>query len=128
MDSPINISSSVYKNIRSIIGKNSRKIQKNYNRRIYYNPNLSNKCSRNYGSKLRCFTEEELKQTCSCMCKDGQKIGIFPNISGGFLLVFLCLIFIMLCLIVCLQYGVFEFSLKKFRNFIQYQPEFLSLN
>lgn len=128
MDNPINVSSSVYKNIRSVIGKNSRKLQKSHNRKVYFNPNLSNKCRRNYGSKLRCFTDEELRQTCSCMCKDGQNVGVFPNISGGIFFLLLCLIFITLCLVVCLQYGVFEFSLKKFRDFIQYQPDILNIN
>ena len=127
MDSPVNMSSDIYKNIRGITGKNSRQIQKRHNRKVYYNENISEKCSRNYGSKLRCFTDEELKQTCSCMCKDGQTIAIFPHINGSILFVVLCLILIAICLAICFQKGLFDFSLKKLKNFIQYQPNILKV-
>ena len=40
MDSPVNMSSDIYKNIRGITGKNSRQIQKRHNRQVYYNENI----------------------------------------------------------------------------------------
>lgn len=123
MDTPINISGSVYKNLKSVIGKNSRQIQKKNNRKIYYNLNGGQKTARNYGSKLKCYTDEELKQKCSCMCKEGQTIAYFPNIAGSIFFIVVCVTLVMLCVVFSLQSGLFEFSLKKFRNFIQYKPE-----
>ena len=127
MDSPINISSSVYQNIKSVIGKNSRQIQKKNKRKVYYNSNISPKCSRNYGSKLRCFTDEELRQKCSCMCRENQKYYLLPSIGSGFIFVLLCVVLVLVCVVVCVQWGLFDFSLKKFKNFIQYQPDELKI-
>ena len=127
LDTPINISTSVYKNIKSVIGKNSRRIQKRNNRTIYFNSNISSKCNRNYGNKLRCFTDDELREKCSCMCKEGQSVSFFPNVGGTILFVLLCIVLVVLCLILCMKLGVFDFTLKKFKDFIQYQPDMLRI-
>jgi hypothetical protein len=128
LDTPVNISTSVYKNIKTIISKNSRRIQKRNNRPIYFNSNISNKCNKNYGNKLRCFTNDELREKCRCMCKEGQTIAYFPNIGGSILFLILCIILIVICVLLCLRLGLFEFSLKKLRDFIQYQPDMLKVN
>jgi carbonic anhydrase len=128
MDTPVNISNSVYSNIKSVIGKNSRRIQKKYSRKIYFNSNISDKCNRNYGSKLKCYTDEEIKQKCSCMCKKGETIAYFPNIGSALLFIILCIVLIVVCLVLCIQFGLFDFTLKKFKNFIQYQPDILKLS
>jgi len=125
MDTPVNIASAVYTNIKSVIGKNSRRLQKRNNRPIYFNSNISNKCNRNYGSKLRCFTDDELREKCRCMCKDGDVGKREMGLGAGVLFIILMIVLIVVCILVCLQLGLFEFSLKKFREFIQYQPDTL---
>ena len=64
-DNPVNCSLKFYENLKKVSGNNARNIQKFNNRTLYYNHNNSNKANRNYGSKLRCYTDKEFKQACS---------------------------------------------------------------
>lgn len=125
MDTPTNIGTGSYRNLKSIIGKNSRHTQKLNNRVVYYNPNSSGKASRNYGSKLRCYTDTELRQACKCMCKDGQTVATFPNINGTLLFVVCLLLLITLVIYIAIQKGLF--SLKPLKDFIRHQPKVLML-
>jgi carbonic anhydrase len=64
-DNPVNCSLKFYENLKKVSGNNARNIQKFNNRTLYYNHNNSNKANRNYGSKLRCYTDKEFKKSCS---------------------------------------------------------------
>ena len=64
-DNPVNCSLKFYENLKKVSGNNARNIQKFGNRQLYYNHNNSNKANRNYGSKLRCYTDKEFKKECA---------------------------------------------------------------
>lgn len=120
MDTPVNISNAAYLNVKALIGKNSRKLQSINNRGIYFNPNTGAKNSKNYGSKLRCYTDEELRKTCKCMLgvKDSDNfLGI--NIKGGLILVLFLTTFIILVVYIGYTSGVFSGAFEKIMNFIQ---------
>ena len=127
MDSAVNIGTTVATNIKNIIGKNSRQLQKTNNRTIYYNPNNDPKNNRNYGSKLRCYTDTELRRKCSCMCKDGQTVDIFPSINKQTLLILFLLLFIALFIYIAIQIGLFSGLFKKFKEFITMKPVVLEV-
>jgi len=127
MDSAVNISQTVYQNIKNIIGKNSRQIQKTHSRTIYYNPNNDIKNNRNYGSKLRCYTDTELRRKCKCMCKDGKTVDIFPSINKKWLLILLIILFIGLFIYVAIQIGLFNGVFTKFKDYIQSKPTVLKV-
>lgn len=70
MDSAINMNTDCYTNLKMILGKNIRPIQRTYSRNIYYNPNNAAKNNKNFGSKLKCYTDEQLASRCACLMKN----------------------------------------------------------
>jgi carbonic anhydrase len=120
MDTPVNISNAAYLNLKALIGKNSRKLQSINNRGIYFNPNTGAKSAKNYGSKLRCYTDEELRKTCKCMLgeKDNQTfLGI--QIKGGWLLLLFLVTFIVLICYIGHHKGIFKGAFGNLMNFLQ---------
>jgi len=63
MEDTVNCTEKFYDKIRKISKNNARNLKNINNRPIYYNNN--NKTSRNYGNKLRCYTEKEFKNACA---------------------------------------------------------------
>ena len=57
--------------IKPILQNNPRQIQKDNGRKIFYNTNTNDKNKRNYGDRLRCYTDQEFRKACSCL--SGQK-------------------------------------------------------
>lgn len=127
MDSAVNISNAVFTNIKNIIGKNSRQIQRNNNRTIYYNPNNEAKNKRNYGSKLRCYTDAELRSKCKCMCKDSQTVNMYPNINTKLLLIAFIFLLVFLFVYIAVQMGLFSGILGKLRDYIRHKPKVLEV-
>lgn len=127
MDSPVNISNTVYTNIKNIIGKNSRQIQRNNNRTIYYNPNNQAKNKRNYGSKLRCYTDVELRSKCKCMCKDNETVNMFPNINTKLLLITFIFLLVFLSIYIAIQMGLFSGVVGKLKDYIRHKPRVLEV-
>lgn len=53
-----------YNNLKKVIGNNKiRPIQKLNNRIVYYNSSIQD--SRNYGNKMKCYTDQELRKRCA---------------------------------------------------------------
>ncbi len=130
MDSPVNISSTVYNNIKNIIGKNSRQIQKNYNRVVYYNPNTDSKNNRNYGSKLRCYTDTELRTKCNCMCKNGKTITSYQNlnISASTIIIIAIIIVVVVVIYYAIKHKLLHNFFGKIRDYIVNKPLVLSVS
>ena len=129
MDSPVNMGSRAYKNIKSVIKKNSRKLQKTNGRVIQYNPNNNGEGSRNYGSKLRCYTDAELRKTCSCMCnKNGKTSGSFASTPlTSLILIIFILLMITFFIIIAAKLGVFNNAVVSIKDFINNKPDFLQI-
>ncbi len=117
MDSPVNISTSVYNNLKNVLGKNARQIQKTNNRPIYYAKN-----TRNYGSKLRCYTDAELRSKCKCMCQDGESVDTYPNLSKKLLLSICIVLLIILFLYIGYQLGLLSGIFRKLSDYIKMKP------
>jgi carbonic anhydrase len=66
-ENTINCSSKFYDKLKPIIKGNIRSIQKRNGRKIFYNPNTGDKNKRNYGDRLRCYTDEQFRKACSCL-------------------------------------------------------------
>ena len=127
MDTSVNMSNSVYTSIKNIIGKNARQIQRNNNRTVYYNPNNNSKGTRNYGSKLRCYTDAELRNKCKCMCKDGESVDTFPNISKRLLLTLCIILLIILFTYIGFQMGLLSGLFGKIREYVKMKPMILDV-
>lgn len=65
LDNPSNCSNRFYNNLKRVINSKPRPIQDLYGRKIYYNPNSNSKNSRNYGDKIRCYSEKEFRKSCA---------------------------------------------------------------
>ena len=128
MDSSVNISRKAYQNIKNIIGKNSRQLQRVHSRTIYYNPNNNPKNNRNYGSKLRCYTDAELRRKCQCMCKNGNSNNIYPNLSVGKLLFLLVLVTIFCMIYVSYTMGLFDNLFLKLKDYLHSKPVILKVS
>lgn len=120
MDTPVNISNAAYANLKTQTGKNTRKLQNVNGRAIYYNPNTGAKNAKNYGSKLRCYTDEELRKACRCMAgKQDTHNSLFGiGIKTGLLLLFL-ITFIILVLYIGFHQGIFKGIVGKLMTYIQ---------
>lgn len=126
-DTSVNISNTIYQSIKTVIGKNSRQIQSVNGRTIYYNSNNEAKGNRNYGSKLRCYTDTELRKTCQCMCKDKTQINQFPGINTGLLLILLLAVFVIGIGFIIYKMGLFSGIKGKMRDFISKTPQVLQM-
>ena len=67
LDSPSNCSTNFYTNLQRTLSSNARSIQRLNGRKIYYNPNTADKNKRNYGDKLRCYSEKEFRKSCAAI-------------------------------------------------------------
>ena len=76
MEEPINCSEYFYSMLKKRSFSNIRPIQNLNHREVFYNDNTSNKTNRNYGNKLRCYTEPEFRQACGKLVgnKDVEKV------------------------------------------------------
>ena len=70
-ENTINCSTKFFDAIKPILQNNPRQIQKDNGRKIFYNTNTNDKNKRNYGDRLRCYTDQEFRKACSCL--SGQK-------------------------------------------------------
>ncbi len=73
-ENPINCSTGFFDKLKSIIKNNSRAIQDTNDRNVYYNPNNSSQNTRNYGDKLRCYTNKEFDEKCAKSLKIGESL------------------------------------------------------
>ena len=127
LDNPVNMGHKTYNNIKNIIKKNSRKIQRVNGRVIQYNPNTKAMNTRNYGSKLRCYTDEELRKKCKCMCKNGETQAIYPNVNIPIVLSILIITLFILFVFIGLRMGLFNSLNQSLRDFIRYKPTILQV-
>jgi carbonic anhydrase len=65
LDNACNCSNRFYNNLKRKISSVPRPIQDLYSRKVYYNPNSTGKNSRNYGDKIRCYSEREFRKSCA---------------------------------------------------------------
>ena len=65
MDQTINCSEHFYINLLKVSKNNSRPIQKVNSRSIFYNSNVSDKLNKNYGNRMRCYTDTEFRESCA---------------------------------------------------------------
>ena len=65
MENPVNCGSHFFDRLKSIYPSNARALQNVNNRVISYNVNSADKNKRNYGDKLRCYTDTEFRDSCA---------------------------------------------------------------
>lgn len=70
MEDTVNCSEYFYNMIKRRSRGNIRPIQSLNHREVYYNHNTSQKTNRNYGNKLRCYTEKEFRNSCKRLVGD----------------------------------------------------------
>lgn len=68
LENPVNCSTNFFEKIKKRLtnwDKSVRPIQNSKDIVVNYNPNSNSKNVRNYGDKLRCYTEKEFRQSCA---------------------------------------------------------------
>lgn len=65
MDQTINCSEGFYKNLLKVSRNNARPLQKINKRNIFYNSNSNDKLNKNYGNRMRCYTDKEFRESCA---------------------------------------------------------------
>jgi len=111
-----NVTTKFYDNLRKLISNNARPIQKLNKRKILYNPNNSDKNKRNYGDKLRCYTDEQFRKACACL--SGHKdISASRNDQIKFITIIMVIIILFILLILYLiQENFFSKFLESFKT------------
>lgn len=64
-DNAVNCSNAFFSQLKELYPNNARGLQKLNNRQVFYNSNTAEQNKRNYGDRLRCYTNDELKEQCS---------------------------------------------------------------
>ena len=112
-ENTINCSEKFYNLLKPLVDNNIRSIQRLNGRKIYYNSNNSSKNNRNFGNKLRCYTEKQFHNACSNLHRDTDLIAA-KNKQALLLTIVIILIVLMILLILYLiQEGFFEKIFKK---------------
>ena len=70
MDNPSNCTNGFYDRLRKCVSNDKRSIKALNGRKIYYNVNNNSKNKRNYGDKLRCYTDKEFRKSCAKLTSD----------------------------------------------------------
>ena len=92
LDSASNCSTNFYTSIKKILSSNARSIQRLNGRKIYYNVNSADKNKRNYGDKLRCYTEKQFRKSCSSIV--GNKDIMSQKYKNTLLVTIACCVFV----------------------------------
>jgi carbonic anhydrase len=117
-DNTVNCSLNFYDNLKKIIKGNVRSIQRLNSRKIYYNSNVAEKNSRNYGNRLRCYTEEQFRKSCSCLT--GQKDIVTAKNKQALLIIIVIILVVSFVLLIfyLIQEGFFKQSFGEFCKFM----------
>ena len=117
-ENTVNCSVNFYESLKKIIKGNVRSIQKLNGRKIYYNSNSAEKNKRNYGDRLRCYTEEQFRKSCSCLT--GQKDIISAKNKQVLLLTVVVILVVLFVLLIfyLIQEGFFEKTFGKMSKFM----------
>ena len=105
-DTAVNCSTNFFDKLKSILGNNARKIQKTNGRQIYYNPNTAQSNIRNYGDKLRCYTDNEFRESCSKLTANPEIVSAKSKQAMIILLIVLGIITFVLAILYFQQQGV----------------------
>ena len=62
---------------------NSRPIQKVNSRSIFYNSNVSDKLNKNYGNRMRCYTDTEFRESCAKL-SENKDIKVYHSKNNSF--------------------------------------------
>jgi carbonic anhydrase len=117
-DNTVNCSVNFYEKLKNIIKGNVRSLQKLNSRKIYYNTNSAEKNGRNYGNRLRCYTEEQFRKSCSCLT--GQKDIVSAKNKQVLLLTIVVILVVLFVLLIfyLIQEGFFKKTFGYFTNFM----------
>lgn len=111
MDTPSMIPPGVLAAIKKIIYPNVRGTRKKNGREVYHNPNTEAKNTRNLGSSIKCYTDEEIREMCTCMSGDSQDEGdvgaAWGMVKGQSLLIFCVVIIIIMTIALAFTSGLF---------------------
>lgn len=111
MDTPSLVPPGFLAQIQKIIQKNVRGTRKKNGREVYHNPNTEAKNTRNLGSSIKCYTDEEIREMCSCMANSSQDDGdvgaAWGMIKGQSLLIFCVIIIIIMTIALAFTSGLF---------------------
>jgi carbonic anhydrase len=67
-----NVSNDFFDKLKAIYPDNARKIQETNGRPVFYNINSNEKNKRNYGDKMRCYSDKEFREQCSKLSRDSE--------------------------------------------------------
>lgn len=117
-DNTANCNINFFEKLKKIIKGNVRSIQKLNSRKIYYNSNTAEKNSRNYGSKLRCYTEKQFRKSCSCLT--GQKDIVSAKNKQVMLLTIVVILIVLFVLLIfyLIQEGFFKKACGNISNLL----------
>jgi len=118
LESTSNVPTRFYDSLRQIISNNTRPIQNLNNRKIFYNPNNTDKNKRNYGDKLRCYTDEQFRKACSCMSGHKEIASSRQEQIKFITIIVSILILFVLLILYLIQENFFSKFLDTFKNLL----------
>lgn len=74
MENPVNCTVNFFDKLKGILGNNARSIKDTNSRKVFYNPNNSGKNIKNYGDRMKCYTDKEFREQCSRLVGDSDII------------------------------------------------------
>jgi carbonic anhydrase len=109
MENEVVMGSNPFKIITKLINLNAKppKYKKINKRHILYSTNSEKSTNQNYGVGLKCYTDEELRKTCQCMCKSNQKIPLIPSLNSPTVLIMFIITLFILFIIISSNMGFF---------------------
>jgi carbonic anhydrase len=119
LDTAVNCSTNFFDKLKGILGNNARKIQKTNGRQVYYNSNTAQANTRNYGDKLRCYTENEFRESCSKLSANPEIISSKNKQALILLLLVLGIIAFVLAILYFHQQGMLNNIGDRVKNFFE---------
>ena len=113
-----NVNTLFYDAIKPIIYSNARKLKPLNGRVIYYNSNVAEKNGRNYGDRLRCYTEKEFRSACSCLSGDKELLSVKNKQVLMITIIFILIVLFILLILYLIQENFFGKTLEKFSGLL----------
>lgn len=118
MEEPINCSDIFHKQIKKRSKNNARSIQKLNNRTIYYNSNSLDKSSRNYGNKLRCYTDKEFRKACARISNNSEVVTYKSYSNLAITITVVVIVLFILLILWILEKGLLKNLVPNIKNIV----------
>jgi carbonic anhydrase len=119
MDQTINCTQDFYNRLIKISHNNARPIQKVNGRNIFYNSNSNKKLNKNYGNRMRCYTDKEFRESCAKLTEN-KDVKVY-NSKRNLIITVTVIIIILFILLLLYLYdkGILSKFIKVINNFLK---------